>query len=448
MIIPQAGQRPAPAGPRTLPRHQDALDGLRAVAAAAVLLTHVGGLTGYVFTGTPASWVISRGDVGVPVFFALSGLLLYRPWASAVLTGQPASRVLPYLRRRALRILPAYWAVVLIALPVLNPGAARHAWAWAQYLLLAQNYDPHPWWTGTGATGLSQMWSLVVEVSFYLVLPLLAAALTGLALSREHGPATPSQANAPSQASAPSQADICRRGRRMLAVLAILAVSSFGWTVLAYYPRPELWFAGTLPPLLVWFAAGMAIAVASAWAAAEPADGGPAPASRFCRSVADSAGMCWLIAGCAFALACTPLTGPEFGGVPSLWNTEFKTALYTIIALAVVAPLAFQPCREHQTVAGRVLASRGFRFLGRISYGIFLWQFLAAYAFFALLHLKTAFYAGPYSPAAAIGVLLGVTVCTIAISVASYYLLERPAQRLRRRSQPWRDDPPAPRPPR
>ena len=422
MIVPRADHRPAPAELRELPRHQDALDGLRAVAAAAVLLTHVGGLTGYVFTGTPASWVISRGDVGVPVFFALSGLLLYRPWASAVLTGQPASRVLRYLRRRALRILPAYWAVVLIAIPVLNPHAARHAWSWLQYLLLVQNYDPHPWWTGTGATGLSQMWSLVVEVSFYLVLPILAFALAWLAMSRTHitQPA--------------SQADICRRARRMLAALAILAVSSFGFTVLAYYPHPELWFVGTLPPLLIWFAAGMAIAVGSAWAAAEP--DGDGPASRFCRSVADSAGMCWLIAGCAFAIACTPLTGPEFGGVPSLWNTEFKTALYTIIALAVVAPLAFQPWREHPTVASRVLASRGFRFLGKISYGIFLWQFLAAYAFFALLHLRTAFYVGTYSTMASVGVLLGVTVFTIAISVASYYLLEMPAQRFRGRAKP------------
>ena len=422
MILPRADQRPAPAGPRALPRHQDALDGLRAVAAAAVLLTHVGGLTGYVFTGTPASWVISRGDVGVPVFFALSGLLLYRPWATAVLTGRPASQVLPYLRRRALRILPAYWAVVLIALPVLNPGPARHAWAWLQYLLLGQNYDPHPWWTGTGATGLSQMWSLVVEVSFYLVLPILAAVLAWLAWPRR-------RTSPPA-----SQADIGRRARRMLAALAVLAISSFGWTVLAYYPRPELWFAGTLPPLLIWFAAGMAIAVGSAWAAAEPETGGPA--SRFCRSVADSAGMGWLIAGCAFAIACTPLTGPEFGGVPSLWSTEFKTALYAIIAVAVVAPIAFQPWRAHPTAASRVLASRGFRFLGKISYGIFLWQFLAAYAFFALLHLKTAFYGGSYSPIAAVGVLLGVTAFTVAISVASYYLLERPAQRLRGRARP------------
>ena len=66
MIPARADERPASATPRALPRHQDALDGLRAVAAAAVLLTHVGGLTGYVFTGTPASWVISRGRQSDP----------------------------------------------------------------------------------------------------------------------------------------------------------------------------------------------------------------------------------------------------------------------------------------------------------------------------------------------------------------------------------------------
>src|SRR6266851_3607954 len=121
-LRPLAPRSPAVAG------HQDALDGLRAVAAVAVLVTHVGGLTGYVLIGTPASWVVSRGNIGVPIFFVLSGLLLYRPWAAAALAGPPAVRVTTYLRRRALRILPAYWAVVLIALPVLSSGPARPGW--------------------------------------------------------------------------------------------------------------------------------------------------------------------------------------------------------------------------------------------------------------------------------------------------------------------------------
>ena len=142
-----------------------------------MLLTHVGGLTGYTVTGTPVSWVLGRGDVGVPIFFTLSGLLLYRPWAAAALTGQQSVPLGTYLRRRALRILPAYWAVVIVALLWLNAPDARHAWPWVQYLLLIQNYDAHPWWQGTGAIGLAQAWSLVVEVSFYLVLPLIAAVL-------------------------------------------------------------------------------------------------------------------------------------------------------------------------------------------------------------------------------------------------------------------------------
>ena len=257
MATTRTAVRRGPSG-RAPPAHQGPLDGLRAAAAGAVLLTHVGGLTGYTLTGTPASWVLSRGDVGVPIFFSLSGLLLYRRWAAAALTGGRTGAVAVYLRRRALRILPAYWAVVLIALPVLNPGAARHAWPWIQYLLLIQNYDSHPWWSGTGATGLAQAWSLVVEVSFYLILPFLAAALTWFACRGT------------------SAGDVSRRARRLLFGIAALAASSVGWEVLGYYPRPSLWSEGTLPPLLIWFCTGMAMAVALAWAAAEPGPGGMA----------------------------------------------------------------------------------------------------------------------------------------------------------------------------
>ena len=440
MATTRTAVRRGPSG-RAPPAHQGPLDGLRAAAAGAVLLTHVGGLTGYTLTGTPASWVLSRGDVGVPIFFSLSGLLLYRRWAAAALTGGRTGAVAVYLRRRALRILPAYWAVVLIALPVLNPGAARHAWPWIQYLLLIQNYDSHPWWSGTGATGLAQAWSLVVEVSFYLILPFLAAALTWFACRGT------------------SAGDVSRRARRLLFGIAALAASSVGWEVLGYYPRPSLWSEGTLPPLLIWFCTGMAMAVALAWAAAEPGPGGmavtdspggvavtdspggvavtdstDAPAGRFCRSVAASAGMCGLIAACAFAIACTPLTGPEFAGVPGLWATEFKTVLYALIAAAVVAPVAFQPLLAGQAagmLSARLLGSRPVRFLGKISYGIFLWQFLAAYAFFGLLHRNTVFAGGSYTTPEVAAIAVAVALLTVAAAAVSYYLIEGPAQRLR-----------------
>src|SRR5262249_14481525 len=213
------------------PAHQGPLDELRAAAAAAVLLTHVGSLTGYSLTGPPVSWVLSRGDVGVPIFFTLSGLLLYRRWAAAALTGGRAGQIAVYLRRRALRILPAYWAVVLIALPVLNPAPAQHVWSWLQYLLLLQNYDVHPWWARTGATGLARVGGVVVGVAFSPVPPLLAAALPGFVCGGGGRGAV--------------EAGVGRRAGGLLAGIAVLAASSAGGQVLAYYPRPNLWFNGT-----------------------------------------------------------------------------------------------------------------------------------------------------------------------------------------------------------
>ena len=74
-----AAAGPPGAGPAAARWHQASLDGLRAAAAGAVLLTHVGGLTGYTVTGTPVSWALSLVDVGGPIFFTLSVPLPYRP---------------------------------------------------------------------------------------------------------------------------------------------------------------------------------------------------------------------------------------------------------------------------------------------------------------------------------------------------------------------------------
>lgn len=386
--------------------HQPALDGLRALAAFAVLVIHVGGVTGLEFNGSPLSWAISRGDIGVPIFFALSGFLLYRPWAMTALCGSQAPAVGRYLWRRALRILPAYWLVVVLAFLTLDRGTAHPPQHWAQYLFLAQTYDPHPWWSGTGAPGLEQMWSLAVEASFYLVLPVVAAGLTWIAV--RHG------------------ADVDRRGRWLLAGIGLLGASSYGLMVLAYYPAPELWLLGTLPRLMTWFAAGMAIAVVAVWAHAEQrADG---PARRLCRTVGTSAGKCWLVGALAFAVACTSLAGPVTLAVPSLSQTEARTALYAVVAVALLAPAALQPPgRTRQTV---VLGNPVMRFLGRVSYGIFLWQFLVLDAFLAVFHLHDVFHGGSYTLSTAADLLLVITLLTVAVATVSYYVVERPAQRL------------------
>ncbi|HTZ92321.1 MAG TPA: acyltransferase [Streptosporangiaceae bacterium] len=397
---------------RAGPGRQPALDGLRVIAAFAVLLVHVGGVTGLAFTGTPLSWVVSRGDIGVPIFFTLSGLLLYRPWAAAALDvgGNPATST--YLWRRAVRILPAYWAVVVVAFATLNHASLRSVAHWAEYLGLAQVYDPRPWWGGTGAPGLAQMWSLAVEVSFYALLPVLAGLLTWYA--RRAGP------------------DVGRRARRLLAGIAVLTVAPFGLAVLEYYPAFEPWIGETLPRLLTWFTPGMAIAVVTVWAQAEPGTDGPV--RRLERTVAQSAGACWLIAVMTFVVACTPVTGPQTLAIASLWQTEIKLALYAIVAAAIVAPAAFQP--RSPTRLSMILGNRVMRFLGKVSYGVFLWQYLVIYGLFAALHQRNIFSGGSFTLASATGVLVAVTVLTVAAATMSFYLIENPAQRLYQRLGP------------
>src|SRR5262249_30809415 len=121
----------------------------------------------------------ARAEVGVGVFFLISGFLLYRPFARAHLSGRPRPPTGPFLVRRALRILPLYWAALVVTLaldPVQRPG---HPGGLALEFVLGQNYgaedDVH--------RGIPQAWSLDIELLFYLLLPVWAAMLARRARS-------------------------------------------------------------------------------------------------------------------------------------------------------------------------------------------------------------------------------------------------------------------------
>src|SRR5688572_7606459 len=86
-------------------------DGLRAIAALSVLVTHVSFLT-YANVEHPLGVFFARMDIGVAFFFLISGFLLYRPFAMAHLTASAGPAVRPFFRRRALRIFPAYWVAL------------------------------------------------------------------------------------------------------------------------------------------------------------------------------------------------------------------------------------------------------------------------------------------------------------------------------------------------
>ena len=316
----------------------DSLTGIRAVAALLVVLTHAAYTTGKYPQGY-VGLLYSRMELGVPIFFVLSGFLLFAPWVRAAATRGPAPSLSRYAWHRVRRIMPAY-AVTVVAAYLLyhfrmagpNPG---HTWEGLfRNLTLTQIYTDDYMFSFLHQ-GLTQMWSLAVEVAFYVVLPLLAYLLLVL---------------------------LCRRRWRpglLLAGLAGLAIVSPAWLILVHTTDflPDggrLW----LPGYLAWFVGGMLLA------ALQPL------------GVRAYALACVLLAIVSYFIVSTPIAGEPTTSPAELREALFKTAFYAVIATLLVAPLALkQPgsgVGKQEGLYLRMLASRPMVFLGEISYEIFL----------------------------------------------------------------------------
>ena len=234
-------------------------DGFRAIAALSVLVGHVTFLSRANRVGRLSPYV-ARTDIGVAFFFLISGFLLYRPFAAAVLGAGDRPRLGPYLKRRILRIVPAYWVALTVSLFVFHTQPHLSVKDLVIFYGFLQIYDK---WHILG--GIAQAWTLCTEMSFYLFLPFWAW-LTHAGLGRRA--ATLGRA-------VRSPAD---RGRRAVRVQP-------GLPAVSHEPRLRFraspWAASSiepgtaatwLPAMLDYFALGMLLAVVSAWAArsAEP----------------------------------------------------------------------------------------------------------------------------------------------------------------------------------
>lgn len=306
-------------------RRDPSLTGLRAVAALLVVATHAAFATGYLNHGYLGG-IYARLEIGVAIFFALSGFLLFRPWVRAATHRTPRPVVATYGRRRVRRIVPAYVATVLITFTVYlyftpgpNPGQTWNGLL--RYLTFSQIYTGD-YLTGLLHPGLSQMWSLAVEVSFYAALPALAALVIGVTWRPE---------------------------RTLLLLVALGAVTPL-WLLVAAGTDVLPNSAGMwLPGHLACFVGGMALAVLHATGAR-------------C-----SALVALPVAGVAFLAVATPLGGNILEPDP-VWVPSVKAVLFATIATLVLAPLVLGGDNPFR----RMLASRPMVWLGEISYEIFL----------------------------------------------------------------------------
>jgi peptidoglycan/LPS O-acetylase OafA/YrhL len=163
-----------------------AVEGMRACAAIGVVITHVAFQTGH-SVGVDGR-LFGRFDLAVAVFFALSGFLLWRGHAAAArgLGSRPSTG--HYLRSRVVRIMPAYLVAVVVILTLLPDADHPDLTVWLANLSLTQVYVPL-----TLTHGLTQMWSLSVEVTFYL-----------------------RAAGRPAAGARPGAGDRCTRGRQLV----------------------------------------------------------------------------------------------------------------------------------------------------------------------------------------------------------------------------------------
>jgi peptidoglycan/LPS O-acetylase OafA/YrhL len=384
---PGAGRDDAPAPrQRTAARgFVPALEGMRGLAALGVLVTHVAFQTAA--TGIPVlGRVLERFDMAVAVFFGLSGFLLWRPHAAAARGLGTAPSAGRYLLHRAARILPAYWVVVCAVLTLL-PSAAESAGrrVWMANLTLIQVFVPL-----TLTDGLTQMWSLSVEVAFYLLLPLLALAMVWL-----RGPAA----------------------RWRAPVVLAFGLISLGWNLLPVPTPNAIHSDNWLPGYLPWFGAGMLLAEL---VEGQAVGGGTAANTPVWRRIVASRGAMWSMALIALLLSATDL-----GGLPGLargqaWQYVSKMGLGALIGFGLLAPLILGSARH------RWLESRLAAMVGRWSYGIFIWHLAVLSVVFQVFGIVP--FHGMFLHVLALTVLF-----TLPIAAAGYALIEEPVRRWVRR---------------
>jgi peptidoglycan/LPS O-acetylase OafA/YrhL len=349
-----------------------AVEGMRACAAIGVVITHVAFQTGHTTWSTGR--LLGRFDLAVAVFFSLSGFLLWRGHAAAA---RGMRRVPPtghYLRSRIVRIMPGYLVAVVVIL-ALFPDTNADLTVWLANLTLTQIYVPL-----TLTNGLTQMWSLSVEVSFYLALPLLALLARRLPV------------------------------RARIPAISAAALASFAWGLIPFSVpfgvNPLTW----PPAFFSWFAVGMLLAELTV-----------SPVGWMHR-LARRRVLMAVVAVAAYGLAASPIAGPAGLAPGSLGQFLIKVAMGTIVAGALLAPLVLdQPDTSHRILGSTVMVT-----LGQWSYGLFVWHLAALAMVFPVI--------GDFPFNGHMPVVLALTLLFgFAIAAVSYAVVESPCRNALRR---------------
>ena len=314
------------------------------------------------------------GGYGVYLFFALSGYLLFWPFAKRYFGDGRAIDLGHYARNRALRILPLYFVVMASVLLIQEePGTLKQ---WLLFMTWSPNFSSE---TVGQVNGV--VWSVVIELHFYTLLPLLAWGIARIA-----------------------------RGRiaRAALVLLALAAGTFALRYVTFFSDPgaaDPLLRYSLPTTFFYFVAGMLLALVRLACTSGP------PA--WLRGPAGSANA-WVAASAAIWLWIVTQLGQSW----ALTGSEAVAAVASFLLIgACVLPL-------RDGALPRGLDFRPLALVGVASYSLYLWhvpilQWMEEQNFGFLTRFPEV-------------LAVAVPVCLL-WGLASYAVIESPFLRLRQR---------------
>lgn len=337
------------------------VDGLRAVAIAAVLITHY----------LPQDWAVHRWNVdGVRLFFVISGYLITGILLKAVGESRDwkeLSKV--FYARRFLRIFPPYYALLLLswAAGVGFPEGA--GWTTALYV-----FNFHQGLSDNPFLYLGHLWSLSVEEQFYLLWPWLVIFMpkerlgTWIAICVALGPAS----------------------------RLVLALSGAEHEMIRGFPL-SCFDALAAGAWLAWAGRGFGGGLLARWRAVRG----------------------WLGVVCYFAVS---LKG--FAPIPPVLDEVLTPCLRAVYMLALLDwAIEFRGSRLTALLRSPPLA-----YVGKISYGIYLFHFVTLFPLYKLIKLA----GNPPLMAEPIPFALAWTALTLAVASISWHLFESPLLGLKR----------------
>jgi peptidoglycan/LPS O-acetylase OafA/YrhL len=369
-------------------KRNSALDSLRGLSTILIVVYHISFVSGYTVAHANSSGAyIDRLNIGVAIFFVLSGFLIFRPFAHSLIHGSPLPKTRNYYLKRAARILPGYW-LALFVLAGLDALTIVNTSGFIRNVFIVHSFTEH-----NVFTGIRQAWTLAIEMSFYVVVPAFAYIFVRQTKRRD-GPVSVSS---------------------LLKALSVLFLSAYVFRLFIH--QTDFWFLKTahiwLPSHMDTLALGMGLAVLV-----------EAPTSSETLSkvrifLANHTGA--FVLSSVFVWFMSANINMAIGLNKSEFHIELLGHfLYGMASVLLVAPF----CVDSRSLLVKAMSLRLFTWLGTISYGIYLWHMAFLGGNFAEKYM-------PYTENDGQVLLrfLVVLPASIAIASLSYYVIERPIMR-------------------